>query len=84
MRWQTIKKYLRLNITTEGQTEHRFVKDVLFKHLQPLQIFCEVRSVLTSKEYKKRGGLTSYQRAKSDIKQWMRNDNSNDARFNWY
>jgi hypothetical protein len=76
-----MKKYIRLNITTEGQTEHRFVKDVLFKHLQPLHIYCEVRSVLTSKEYKKRGGMTSYKRAKSDIEQWMSNDNKSEARF---
>ena len=76
-----MKEYIRLNITTEGQTEYRFVKDVLFKHLQPFHIYCEVRSVLTSKEYKKRGGMTSYQRAKSDIKQWMSNDSKPEAYF---
>ena len=27
-----MSKYIRLNITSEGQTEHRFVKDVLYRH----------------------------------------------------
>ena len=55
-----MSKYIRLNITSEGQTEHRFVKDVLYKHLLPIHIHCDVRSVLTSKEYKKRGGMKLY------------------------
>ena len=76
-----MKNYIRLNITTEGQTEFRFVKEVLFKHLQPLGIFCDVRSVLTSKEYKKRGGMTTYSKAKKDIQQWIKHDNSADTRF---
>jgi len=76
-----MSNFIRLNITSEGTTEHRFVKDVLYKHLQPFHIYCEVRSVLTSREYKKRGGLTTYQRAKDDIMQWMKKDSNNDARF---
>ena len=74
-------KYIRLNITTEGQTEFRFVKDVLYNHLQPFGIFCDVRSVLTSKEYKKRGGITNYAKAKKDIQQWIKHENSADRRF---
>jgi hypothetical protein len=76
-----MNRYIRLNITTEGPTEHRFVNEVLSKHLQPLHIYCQVRSVLTSKEYKKRGGMTTYARAKRDILQWMRHDHSTEARF---
>jgi len=76
-----MKKDIHLNITTEGQTEFRFVKDVLYKHLQPLGIYCNVRSVLTSKEYKKRGGMSSYIKAKKDIQQWIKQDNSADRRF---
>lgn len=73
--------FKRLNITTEGHTEHRFVKDVLYKYLQPLQIYCDVRSVMTSREFKKRGGMTSYERAKTDIKQWMKNDHKPESYF---
>lgn len=76
-----MKQYIRLNITTEGHTEHRFVKDALSKALQPNNIYCEVRSVLTSKELKKRGGMTNYAKAKRDILQWIKNDHSDNARF---
>ena len=76
-----MKKTIRLNITTEGQTEFSFVKVVLYKHLQPFGIFCDVRSVLTSKEYKKRGGMTTYSNAKKDIQQWIKHENSADTRF---
>ncbi len=35
--------YILLNITTEGQTEFQFVRQVLYNHLQPFRIFCDVR-----------------------------------------
>ena len=76
-----MSKYIRLNITTEGATELRFIKDVLFKHLQPYHVYCDYRSVLTSKEYRKRGGITNYFKAKKDIQQWMHSENSSDRRF---
>ena len=73
--------YIRLNITTEGPAELRFVKDVLFKHLQPYSIFCDHRSILTSKEYHKRGGITNYAKVKKDIQQWISSEKSSDRRF---
>ena len=76
-----MNKNIRLNITTEGPTELRFVKDVLFKHLLPYRIYCDHRSVLTSKEYHKRGGITNYAKAKKDIQQWLSSENSSDRRF---
>jgi len=76
-----VSKYIRLNITTEGQTELRFVKDVLSKHLLSYQIYCSHRSVLTSKEYHKRGGITNYAKVKKDIQQWISSENSSDRRF---
>ena len=76
-----MNKSIRLNITTEGPTELRFVKDVLFKHLLPYNIFCDHRSVLTSKEYHKRGGITNYAKAKKDIQQWISSEDSSDRRF---
>ncbi len=76
-----MNKCIRLNITTEGATELRFVKDVLFKHLQPYGIYCSYRSVLTSKEYHKRGGMTNYAKAKKDIQQWLKEESSSDRRF---
>jgi hypothetical protein len=76
-----VSKFIRLNITTEGPTELRFVKDVLFKHLQPYGIYCDHRNVLTSKEYRKRGGMTNYTKAKYDIQQWISSENSSNSRF---
>ena len=76
-----MSKNIRLNITTEGVTELRFVKDVLFKHFQPYGIYCDHRSVLTSKEYHKRGGVTNYAKVKKDIQQWIRSENSSGRRF---
>jgi len=76
-----MNNFIRLNITTEGQTEFGFVKNVLSKHLRPFEVFCKVRSVLISKQHKKRGGMTSYLKVKKDIQQWMKQDNSADSRF---
>lgn len=76
-----MKKNVRLNITTEGPTELRFVKDVLSKYLQPHGIYCDCRSVLTSKEFRKRGGMTNYTKAKKDIQQWINSEKSGDRRF---
>jgi hypothetical protein len=78
-----MNKFIRLNITAEGQTEVRFVKETLSKHLGNYQISTDVRPVLTSKDkYRKfRGGLFNYQKAKNDIVTWLKEDNNKDARF---
>lgn len=76
-----MSKPIRLNITAEGKTELLFVKDVLFEYLLPHNIFCDVRSVLTSKQHKKRGGMTTYERTKADIIHWMKVERSPDTRF---
>lgn len=76
-----MSKYIRLNITTEGKTELQFVKDVLSEHLQQFGIYCDVRSVLTSREHKQRGGMTTYRKAKEDIVQWMKEQKTQNVRF---
>lgn len=78
-----MRKFTRLNITAEGQTEERFVKDTLSLHLGKFNISTDVRCVLTSKDKKKcyRGGLISYAKAKSDISMWLKEDNNIEARF---
>lgn len=74
---------IRLHIIAEGQTEERFVKDTVVSHLSALNVFTDVRCVLTSKDRNKkyRGGLISYQKAKSDIRNWLASDANSDARF---
>jgi hypothetical protein len=78
-----MRKFTRLNVTAEGQTEERFVKDTLSPYLGKFNISTDVRCVLTSKDKKKsyRGGLISYTKAKSDILMWLKEDNNSEARF---
>ena len=75
--------FIRLNITAEGQTEERFIKDTLANHLGNFNISTDVRRVLTSKDKRKsyRGGLLSYTKARNDIKTWLKEDNHSETRF---
>lgn len=78
-----MSSFIRLNITAEGQTEERFVKQTLSGYLGHFNISTDVRNVLTSKDKKKcyRGGLISYEKAKKDILTWLKEDNNSEARF---
>lgn len=78
-----MRKFIRLNITAEGQTEERFVKQTLSEYLGGYNIAANVRCVLTSKDKRKyyRGGIISYDRAKKDILTWLKEDHNTDARF---
>jgi len=78
-----MKKFIRLNVTAEGQSEERFVKDTLSNHLGTFNISTDVRCVLTSKDRFKsyRGGLLSYNKAKKDIQTWIKEDNNKDVFF---
>ena len=44
-----MKKFKRLHVTAEGQTEERFVKDTLSFHLGQFNISTDVRCVLTQR-----------------------------------
>lgn len=76
---------IRLHIVTEGQTEQRFIDDVLAPHLATFSIFATARSVLTSKDTRTsrpyRGGLKNYSKAKKDILSWLQEDNHAECRF---
>lgn len=76
---------VRLHVTTEGQTEEKFVRRILTPHLGHFHVFADARSVLTSRDrraYKEyRGGLLSYSKARSDIKTWMLEDGHAECRF---
>lgn len=78
-----MSKFIRLNITAEGQTEERFVKETLSPHLGNFNLSTDIRCVLTSKDKQKkyRGGLISYQKAKFDIITWLKTDKHNETRF---
>ena len=79
---------IRLHITAEGQTEERFVKEVLTPYLGEREVWADARCVLTSKnnrlgvEY--RGGwrrTSAYDTVKKDICGWMKEDRNADVRF---
>lgn len=76
---------IRLHITAEGQTEQRFAKDVLAPHLSRFDVFVDARCVLTSKDKRMakeyRGGLLSYEKAKNDICDWLKEDKHDECRF---
>ncbi len=77
--------FIRLHVTSEGQTEEAFVKRILAPHLGGFNVSADARSVLTSKDRKAhkeyRGGLISYEKAKADITTWMKEDGHAECRF---
>lgn len=60
-------KYNILHILCEGQTEERFVKEVLSPYLQQFNIYPKPILLLTSKKKNARGGMLSYAQAKRDL-----------------
>ena len=56
-----------LYILCEGQTEERFVKEVLKDYLASFGVVCKTRILLTSKQKNCRGGMLSYQQVKTDL-----------------
>ena len=79
---------MRLYITAEGQTEERFVRNVLASYLGENGVWASSRCVLTSKDkracYEYRGGWrrgSAYPTVKKDICTWMKEDRNQDVRF---
>ena len=74
---------VRLHFIVEGQTEARFVNQVLAPHLAELSIVADARRVQTSHKggVKYSGGVSNYELPKRDILRWMRGDRGTDARF---
>jgi hypothetical protein len=56
-----------LNILCEGQTEERFVNDVLKSYLKNFDIVVKPIILQTSKKKKTKGGMFSYTQAKNDL-----------------
>lgn len=71
-------RYNILHILCEGQTEERFVKEVLSPYLHQFNIYPKPILLLTSKKKNARGGMLSYAQAKRDLtilqKQYRDND----------
>ena len=76
----------RLHLTVEGQTEQAFVVDVLAPHLGQFNVFA-ARPRLSG-PYRRRGArvprggmFNRFMHALEDMRRWMREDRSPDARF---
>ena len=67
---------VRLNVIVEGQTEETFVRDILQSHLANLGVYTAVRCVEKGRRHGRihRGGMTTYARAKGDIRRWLLED----------
>jgi len=70
---------IKLNITTEGETELKFVKNTLAIYLSSFDIDTFARSVRTKTGF--RGGITTYQKAKNDIQAWLKQNPSSECKF---
>ena len=77
--------YNILHILCEGQTEERFVKEVLSPYLQQFNIYPKPILLLTSKKKNARGGMLSYAQAKRDLtilqKQYRDNNSEHNDLF---
>ena len=61
-----------LNILCEGQTEEKFVKDVLKPYFVSHGIVVKSRLLVTSRKKGTQGGMISYTQAKNDLTRWMK------------
>ena len=73
--------WLRLYITTEGQSERKFAEDVLLPHLAAFSIDVKTRVVLTNRKLGKRGGILDFEKIHGDLNRLMREDSNPEARF---
>ncbi len=76
----------RLYLTVEGQTEQAFAVDVLQPHLRGFDVFVS-RPRLTGPHGRRKGRIPGggmfnrFQHALNDIRRWLKEDQSGDARF---
>lgn len=66
----------RLHLIVEGQTEMQFVNQTLVPYLSMHEVDADARCVFTSKDGARwhRGGLLDYQKAKTDITLWIKQE----------
>ena len=84
--WGATLSFLRLNFVVEGQTEERFVNEVLSPYLADRSIYVAVHCITTqynrhTPHIKYRGGLSTYRHAYDDIQRWIRRENDRTTRF---
>lgn len=73
--------WVRLYVTTEGQTERKFAEEVLGPHLANYNIEVKARVVLTNRKLGRRGGIIDYGKIRGDLHRLMLEDQHEEARF---
>ncbi len=73
-----------LHILCEGQTEERFVKDVLAPYLLADGIVPKPILLCTSKKKNANGGMLSYAQAKRDLGNLMKQYRNNSSEQHWF
>jgi len=72
-------RYTILHVLCEGQTEERFVKDVLAPYLRGFGVYTKAVLLVTSRKKDAKGGMLSYAKAAGDLqlllKQYRDSDN---------
>lgn len=76
---------IRLHIICEGISEVKFVKDILAWHLAEFDISVVASAITTSKDRKTgiqhKGGISSYNQIRREIRNWMQTDKNPDSYF---
>jgi hypothetical protein len=70
---------IRLYILAEGQTEERFVNEIVKPHL--INYGCDTRTFCLNTSSSKKGGLLSYIQAKKHISRMLKSDNNPEVRL---
>lgn len=71
-------KIIILHVLCEGQTEERFVKEILAPYLQQFNIVSKATILLTSRKRNKRGGMISYAKAKGELEILFKQNQNNE------
>lgn len=77
-------KFTIVNILCEGQTEERFVKEVLKPYFSASGIVLKHRLLCTSRKKGARGGMLSYQQAKRDLTLWISENRRRTSELHYY
>lgn len=73
-----------INILCEGQTEERFVKEVMKPYFASSGIVLKHRLLVTSKKKNARGGMLNYAQAKGDLVRWMKENGERNSETHFY
>lgn len=73
-----------INVLCEGPTEENFVKKVLSRYFQSMDVIVKARQVTTNRKLKITGGMTTYAKMKNDIELWIKENNRDTFCFHLY